>query len=63
MCIVDLHDIELLDNFRVDDDLLLLELWNDLLTKVNGDNIIKSIQGLNFLISLYKINKVMEDKS
>ena len=52
MCIVYLHDVELLDNLSVDFDLLCFELWNNLLSEVNGDDVVQYVEALDFLICL-----------
>ena len=59
MCIVDLHDIELLDDFCIDFQLPLLKWWNDLLTQVDRDDIVQDVQTFYFFVSL-KQNKSRE---
>ena len=43
MCIVDLHDVELLDDFGVDFKLLFFERRNDLLAKVDRDDVVQDV--------------------
>ena len=58
MRIVYLHDVELLDNLSVDLDLLCFELWDDLLSEVNGDDVVQYVETLNFLICLQDSNEI-----
>ena len=39
MCVVDLHNVKLLDNLGINTEFLLLELWYHLLSKVDGDDV------------------------
>jgi hypothetical protein len=43
MRVVDLHDVELLDDFGVDFKLLLFERRNDLLAQVDRDNVVQDV--------------------
>jgi hypothetical protein len=56
MCIVDLHDVKLLDNLSVNTELLLLEQWHHLLSKVDGYDIKEDAKGINLFVDL-KYNK------
>jgi hypothetical protein len=51
MCIVDLHHVELLNNLLINLDFSGFERRNDFFAEVNSDDIMKLIQGLDFLIS------------
>ena len=55
MGIVDLHDVELLDDLRVDLKFTGLELRNDGLTQVDCYYVIHDIHRLNFFFSLQQI--------
>ena len=52
MCVVDLHDVELLDDFLVNLDFTGLERGDHLLTKVDGDEVMQLVQTFDFLVSL-----------
>ena len=54
MCIIDLHNIELLHNFGVDFQLLFFKRWHYLLAQVDSDDVMKDIQVVNFFVSLNK---------
>ncbi len=50
--VIDLYDCELLHEFSVDFELVLLELRNDLFPQVNRHNLQQRLQVINFLLSL-----------
>ena len=53
--VVDLHDVELLQDLHIDASLLLLELWDDLFSQVDQDQLVEGCQVLDFFLSLYLI--------
>lgn len=57
VCIVDLHDVKLLDDLLVLNCLLLLEFWNDFFPEVNCDDVVQRVKCLNFFISLINDKK------
>ena len=52
MRIVDLHDVELLDNFLVNLQPSLFEWWHNLLSQVDRDKVMQSSQVFDFFVSL-----------
>ena len=54
MSIIDLHNIELLDNFGVDFQLLFFKWRHYLLTQVDRDDVMQHVQVVNFFVSLQK---------
>ena len=57
MGVVDIYDIELFYNLLILFLLLLFELWHDLLSKVDGENVVDDLESFDVFIGL-KIKRI-----
>ena len=53
MCVVDLHDVELLYDLVVDSNSFLLECRHNPFTKIDCNDVVEDSQAFNLFVSLY----------